>query len=120
VSQNPNGLLADDLAIVRKWKGFISGTFQMFRSLKKHAIFISADSTVYAGLSLYDYFKDMFPGHPTPINVDAVLLPFKGHIVYDGMLKMFPIFWGKLEMRRHVRQTLATLKILRSPSQLPG
>jgi hypothetical protein len=37
----------------------------------------------------------MFPGQPTPINVDAVLLPFKGHIVYDGMLKMFPILWGK-------------------------
>ena len=95
VSQNPNGLRADDLAIVRKWKGFISGTFQMFRYLKKHAIFISADSTVYAVLSLYDYFKDMFPGHPTPINVDAVLLPFKGHIVYDGMLKMFPDLLGK-------------------------
>jgi hypothetical protein len=95
VSQNPNGLRADDLAIVRKWKGFISGAFQMFRYLKKHAIFIGEDSTVYAVLSLYDYFKDMFPGHPTPINVDAVLLPFKGHIVYDGMLKMFPIFWGK-------------------------
>lgn len=62
VSQNPNGLRADDLAIVRKWKGFISGAFQMFRCLKKHAIFIGEDSTVYAVLSLYDYFKDMFPG----------------------------------------------------------
>lgn len=34
-------------------------------------------------------------GHPTPINVEAVLLPFKGRIVYDGMLKMYPIFFGK-------------------------
>lgn len=95
VSQNPNGLPADDLAIISKWKGFVSGTFQIFRYLKNHTIFISENSTVYAVLSLYDFFKDMFPGQPTPINVDAVLLPFKGHIVYDGMLKMYPIFWGK-------------------------
>jgi hypothetical protein len=50
---------------------------------------------VYAVLSLHDLFQDVVQGQPTPINVDAVLLPFKGHIVYDGMLKMYPIFWGK-------------------------
>jgi hypothetical protein len=95
VSQNPSGLRADDLAIVRKWKGFVSGTFQILRYLKKHTIFISENSTVYAVLSLHDPFQEMFRGQPTPINVDAVLLPFKGHIVYDGMLKLYPIFWGK-------------------------
>ena len=95
LSQNPSGLRADDLAIVHKWKGVVSGTFQILRYLKKHTIFISENSTVYAVLSLNDSFQEMFPGQPTPINVDAVLLPFKGHIVYDGMLKLYPIFWGK-------------------------
>ena len=95
VSQNPDGLSADDLAIVRKWKGFISGTFQIFRYLKGYTIFFGEGSTVYAVLSIYEPFQDVLHGHPTPINVEAVLLPFKGHIVYDGMLKMYPIFWGK-------------------------
>jgi hypothetical protein len=95
VSQNPDGLDADDLAIVRKWKGFISGTFQIFRYLKGHTIFIGQNSRVYAVLSIYEPFQDVLHGQPTPINVDAVLLPFKGQIVYDGMLKMYPILWGK-------------------------
>lgn len=95
VSQNPSGLRADDLAIVHKWKGFVSGTFQILRYLKKYTIFISENSTVYAVLSLHDPFQEMFRGQPTPINVDAVLLPFKGHIVYDGLLKLYPISWGK-------------------------
>jgi hypothetical protein len=83
------------LAIVHKWKGFISGTFQIFRYLKGYTIFIGEGSAVYAVLSIYEPFQDVLHGHPTPINVEAVLLPFKGHIVYDGMLKMYPIFWGK-------------------------
>lgn len=109
VSQNPSGLRADDLAIVHKWKGVVSGTFQILRYLKKHTIFISENSTVYAVLSLNDSFQEMFPGQPTPINVDAVLLPFKGHIVYDGMLKMYPIFWGK-NIRAELNDTYMRVK----------
>jgi len=95
VSKNPDGLSADDLAVVRKWKGFISGNFQIFRYLKGHTIFIGGGSNVYAVLSITEPFQDVVHGHPTPINVEAVLLPFKGRIVYDGMLKMYPILFGK-------------------------
>jgi hypothetical protein len=66
--------------------------FTIFRYLNGHTIFLGGGSTVYAVLSLYEPFQDMFQERPTPINVDAVLLPFKGHIIYDGMLKMYPIF----------------------------
>jgi hypothetical protein len=95
VSQNPDGLSAEDLAIVKKWKGFISGNFQIVRYLKGHTIFIGEGSNVYAVLSIVEPFQDVVHGHPTPINVEAVLLPFKGRIVYDGMLKMYQVFWGK-------------------------
>jgi hypothetical protein len=80
---------------VRKWKGFISGNFHIFRYLKGYTIFIGEGSSVYAVLSITEPFQDVLHGHPTPINVEAVLLPFKGCIVYDGMLKMYPIFFGK-------------------------
>jgi hypothetical protein len=109
VSQNPDGLPADDLAIISKWKGFVGGTFQIFRHLKNHTIFISEKSSVYAVLSLYDFFRDMFPGQPLPINVNAVLLPFKGKIVYDGMLKMYPVFWGK-NLRSELNDTYMRAK----------
>lgn len=69
VSQNPDSLNADDLAIVRSWKGFVSGTFQIFRYLKGYTVFIGGDSTVYAVLSLTESFRDIFYGQPTPISV---------------------------------------------------
>jgi hypothetical protein len=95
VSKNPDGLTVDDLAVVSKWKGFISGNFHIFRYLKGHTIFIGEGSSVYAVLSITEPFQDVVHGHPTPINVEAILLPFKGRIVYDGMLKMYSIFFGK-------------------------
>jgi hypothetical protein len=95
VSRNPDGLSADELAVVRNWKGFIIGNFQIFRYLKGYTIFIGEGSNVYAVRSITEPFQDVVHGHPTPINVEAVLLPFKGRIIYDGMLKMYPIFWGK-------------------------
>ncbi len=83
------------MPIVRNWKDFISGAFQIFRYLKGHTIFIGENSCGYAVLSMYEPFQDVVHGHPTPINVEAVLRPFKGRIVYDGMLKMYPIFLEK-------------------------
>lgn len=44
VAKNPDGLPAEELEIVGKWKRFVSGTFYIFRFLKKHTIFIGEDS----------------------------------------------------------------------------
>lgn len=94
VEKNPNGLPAEELDIVRKWKRFVPGTFQIFRFLKKHTIFIGEKSQVYGVLGLHDTLEEMFYGLPLPIMVQAVLLPFKGKIVYDGLLKGYNIFFG--------------------------
>ncbi len=82
VGKNPDGLSFEELDIVRKWKRFVAGTFQVFRYLKRHTIFISEKSQVYGVLGLYDSLEDMFYGRPLPIMVQAVLLPFKGEIIY--------------------------------------
>lgn len=94
VAENSDGLSAAELGIVRKWKGFVSGTFQIFRLLKKHAVFIREDSQVYGVLGLHDSLEEVFLGRPLPIMVQAVLLPFKGKVVYDGLLKWSNIFFG--------------------------
>jgi hypothetical protein len=93
-AENPDSLPAEELAIILKWKRFIAGTFQIFRFLKKHAIFIGEKSQVYAVLGLYDSLEDMFWEHRPPIMVKAVLLPFKGKIIYDGMMNIYNIFFG--------------------------
>jgi hypothetical protein len=94
VEKNPDGLSVEELGIVRKWKRFVAGTFQMFRFLKKHTIFIGEKSQVYGVLGLYDSLEDIFYGRRPPIMVQAVLLPFKGKIVYDGVLKGYNVLFG--------------------------
>lgn len=94
VQENPDALSPEELDIIGKWKRFVSGTFQIFRFLKKHAIFIGEKSQVYAVLGLYDSLENMFSGQPLPVMVQAVLLPFKGQIIYDGLLRGYNVIFG--------------------------
>ena len=94
VAGNPDGLPAKELAIVEKWKRFVSGTFFITRFLKKHAVFISEHHEVYAVLALHDPLEDVLFGRRPPIIVKTVLLPFEGRIVYDGILALYNIHIG--------------------------
>ena len=95
VAENPHSLPDEELDIIRRWKRFVAGTFQIFRYLKKHTIFIGEDSQVYGVLALYDSLEEMLYGRRLPVMVQAVLLPFKGKIVYDGTLNFYNIYFGK-------------------------
>ena len=94
VQKNPDGLSVDELELVRTWKRFVSGSFQIFRFLKKYAVFVSEKSRVFGVLGLYDSLEELFNRGPLPIMVQAVLLPFKGRIVYDGLLNRYNITFG--------------------------
>jgi len=94
VKENPDELSSQERDLVRKWKRFITGTFQIFRHLKKHTIFIGEKSQVYGVLGLYESLEDVFYGRPLPVMVQGVLLPFKGKIVYDGVLKGYNVIFG--------------------------
>jgi hypothetical protein len=94
VTENPYGLEGEEITIVRKWKRFVTGTFQIFRYLKKHAIFIRDDGQVYGVLALRDSLEEVLYGRRLPVMAKAVLMPFKGRIVYDGMLSFYNIHFG--------------------------
>ncbi len=94
VSENPHGLSEEEREIVHKWTRFVQGTFYIYRFLKKHAIFIW-DDKVYGVLGLQTSFEEMFPGARLPIMARAVLLPFKGKIVYDGILHVYSVYFGR-------------------------
>jgi len=96
VAENPAHLSADELAIVQSWKRFVAGDFYIVRFLKKAAIFVesSAPSRVYAVLGLTDSLEEVFYGRKPPVWVQTVLLPFRGRIVYDGLLNVYNIYFG--------------------------
>jgi hypothetical protein len=93
VERNPDGLSAEELNIILKWKRHIAGKFTIYRYLKEYAVFMG-NSQVYGVLGLYDRFEEVLSGRPLPIFVETVLLPFKGKIVYDGLLRPYDIYFG--------------------------
>lgn len=90
---NPDKLSADDLSIVAGWKKPVRGKFFIERMLKKYTIFIHNEE-VYGVLGLYDSFDEIFYPSQLPVYVEAVLLPYKGQIVYDGLLLGSNIYFG--------------------------
>ena len=111
IEQNPAGLSADELQIVSYWKYFVAGEFFIVRYLKCYSVFIRSDksSTVYGVAGLYDSLNIVLRGQPLPALVEAVLLPFKGRIVYDGLLMSRSILFGP-GIRGDLNETYQTAK----------
>ena len=110
VAENPFSLPDDELQIVQRWKRHVAGDFYIVKFLKKHTIFLAAKaSKAYAVLGLYDRIEDLLYTLRPPILVKAVLLPFKGRIVYDSLLETYSIFFGP-GIRGDLNETYQTVK----------
>jgi hypothetical protein len=94
VTDNPLGLSNEELALVAAWSRFVEGEFYIERNLKKYTIFIDSNDVVYGVLGLHDDLNEMIHKSRLPYLVRAVLLPFKGKIVYDGLLQGSNIIFG--------------------------
>lgn len=92
VKKNPYGWNQEDLMTAKGFKNFVSGEFFIVKYLKKHTIFLQED-IAYGVLSLGDLLEDMLGGQQ-PVYVEAVLLPYQGKIVYDGIILSAPLYFG--------------------------
>lgn len=94
VLENPNNLVEDELAIVASWKHFIKGRFYVLRHLKKYSIFLTeAEPTRAYGVCSINTPLNEMP-FKTPIYLEAVLLPFRDRIIYDGILHPYSVTFG--------------------------
>ncbi len=109
VAENPDQFDNERLEIIKQWKDFISDDFYIERYLKKYAIFIGANGKVYAVLALHQDFDEMFPRNYLPMYVKAVLLPFKGHVIYDGFLQSYNVHFGG-GMKRSLKESYMRAK----------
>ncbi len=93
--ENPFHFDESDLEIVRSWKHLVAGTFYAFRQLQNHMVFLSAREPIvaYGVLPLFDPFEVVI-GPYLPRMLETTLLPFKGQIVYDGLISGFNITFG--------------------------
>ena len=83
----------------------MAGEFYVYRCLKKYTVFLTTGEPVvaYGVLSLMDSLEDLI-GHRLPHLCKTVLLPFKGRIVYDGMLAGYNITFGS-GIRRRLKES---------------
>jgi hypothetical protein len=93
VRENPFSFSKDELEIISNWKNFIADRFFIVQLTKKHAFFMR-DDDVYAVLALMQPLQVVLGGVSLPVYVKTVLLPFKGKIIYDGLLEGHNISFG--------------------------
>lgn len=95
VKENPSGLDESELEIVGSWRHFVAGEFYVLRYLKNYTVFLSSTDPVvaYGVVALFEPLEDLV-GRPLPAMVRTTLLPFKGRIVYDGLLNAFNVYFG--------------------------
>jgi hypothetical protein len=94
-AENPHQLSPVDLGLASSWRKRISGTFFIFRHLKKYTVFLddSSPARAYGVLGLRSTFEEVI-GPYLPVMVNAVLLPFEDKISYDGLLAPYPVRFG--------------------------
>ena len=110
VDENPSQLPQEELDIVHSWRHLVHGQFYVFRELANYTAFLSIAKppVSYGVLALSQPFED-FIGPYLPIMVQAVLLPFKGQIIYDGLMSRFNISFGS-GIRRSINEEFKEAK----------
>lgn len=97
IAENPEGFTPEELNIIAWWKHRISGEFYLMRYLKKYAVFMPAKKAdhLYGVLGLFDPIQEVVRGQPLPVLLQTTLLPFKGLIIYDGIVAPYSVLFGK-------------------------
>ena len=110
VGENPTHLSDAELDIVRSWRHLIAGRFYVFRELKKYTVFLSTTrpAIAYGVLALSQPFEELI-GPYLPVLTQTVLLPFKGVIVYDGLMSSYNISFGP-GIRRSMNESFKEAK----------
>lgn len=109
--ENPARLPDDELDIVRSWRHLVHSKFWVFRELKNYTVFLSSDRppVAFGVLALSQPFEELIGPH-LPVLTQTVLLPFKGRIVYDGLLSSYNVSFGP-GIRRNLNEDFKTAKV---------
>lgn len=95
VRENPDHLPQEELDIILSWRNLVHGELYILKELKDYAVFLSAQTPpiAYGVKALSQPFHELVePDLPTMIR--TILLPFKGQIVYDGLILGFNVLLG--------------------------
>lgn len=108
--ENPDRLPQAELALIRDWRHFLRGKFFVVADLKRYAVFLSEaqPAQAYGVLGLTTEIVEML-SMPLPVILEAVLLPWKGQVVCDGLFSAYSVTFGT-NIRRGLMETYRDLK----------
>jgi len=111
VDENPYQFPEKTLSNVIEFEHFISGNFVVERDLKNYTVFLNdgAPPDAYGVLGLTDEIVEMMP-YPLPVLVSAVLLPWKGKIIHDGLTSIYNVAFGK-GIRKGLKESYQQAKV---------
>jgi len=86
----------DEIEIIKGFKRNIPGTYIIFKHLKKYTVFMSTQDDIksYGVIGISNPIDLLFSSSMLPVYVDAVLLPFRGKIIYDSLIIPYNISLG--------------------------
>jgi oligoendopeptidase F len=95
ISDNPFQFSEEECSIIASWKRAVREKFYIFRHLKNGCIFLNENDPpkAYRVLSLNSELSEMFPC--PPVYAEAALIPFRQHIIYDGILYPYATTFGR-------------------------
>jgi len=104
----------EERAILISWRDhFVKSEFFIMRNHKKYTVFMKAgDETstkLYGVVGLNHPISEIFDTYNLPTITNALILPFKDVIIYDGMMSSFNIAIGP-GMRRNLNDEYRTSK----------
>jgi hypothetical protein len=108
IHENPQKFSEENLTIVKSWNKFVDGNFYIERFLKKYTVFIQEEK-VYGVFGLQQGLDEFIHRSNLPLYVNAILLPFKGKIIYDGFLGQHNIYFGG-GTKRNLKETYLRAK----------
>ena len=95
IGANRDRFSPDELEVVYAWRHLVAGRFIALRQLKNHMILLACDlsQTVYGVMGLSQPIEQVIPKRLSAM-IETVLLPFRGKIVYDGLISTVNVTFG--------------------------
>lgn len=104
---------------LKGFKDYVRGQFFVMKHYKKYTVLMGNDQ-LYGILGLTQPIEDIIPTWALPAMVETVLLPFRGHYVYDGLIATANITIGggmSASLNDEFRKLKAINGIIDSPEQ---
>lgn len=114
--KNPYDLREKDLSVIHQWKSRVEIVGFLVKHLRDYSVVMAPplpkkDDRLYGVKGISNSLEVFVPSNYLPYQAQLILLPFLGHIIYDGFLNGYNIHFGS-NMRSEINSEYNQIKAL--------